>query len=54
MLELCDAILNLIARQEVEKEGGLRTLLSTCSRLRKVLPSEPAHFLDDILTHHGD
>ena len=58
MLDLPNEVLGLIARQVVEKQGGLRLwckLSSTCRRLGKIeLPSESACVLDYSLTTQGD
>ncbi len=58
MMELPDELLDLIAKQVVGKEGGLRLwckLSSTCRRLRIFeLPPNPAYLLDESLTNNGD
>ena len=57
MQNLPDEILQLIARQVLERKDGFRLwckLSSTCRRLWSFqLPPEPAYFLDDTLTVLG-
>ncbi len=57
MQDLPDEILQLMARQVLERKDGLRLwckLASTCRQLWSFqLPPEPAYFLDDSLTDLG-
>ena len=58
MEDLPDDLMRLVARQMLEKEGGLKLwckLASTCTWLWSFwLPAEPVYFLNDSLKIQGD